>query len=260
MRALALTPALSRGERGQGIVGLGVLLVLASGCALVPGGVEPLPTVAWTDVEDARQILTERQASRGTVQARLTLRFTGPDGEASPRLDAALAGDGDGRLRLRAWKLGQSMFDLTATPDGVFVAARDEMRGSGDDPQRGLSGLTGRLGELLSGPDWQTATLSRVGGDLQAAWPDGLRAEVDGRTLTPRRFVVTTDDGESITVDTTWSAYATGPWYRTIAALGPFGEAELDFTGVTLGGALNPRAFVPPRRAVRVDTTQAATP
>ncbi|MEM6458176.1 MAG: hypothetical protein AAF710_02160 [Planctomycetota bacterium] len=230
---------------------------LLSGCAWRPGVVnEPVPVVTWAEVEDARRVLVERQAARGTVQARLTLRLTSAQGEASPRLDAALVSDGDGRLRLRAWKLSQSVFDLTATPDGVFVAGREEMREAGGDTEQGLTRLTGRLKDLLSGPDWSAAQLSRVGGDLRAVWPDGLRAEIDGRTLTPRRFVVTIDGRASIAVETRWSDYDTGPWYRSVAASGPFGEAELEFASVTLGGALNPRAFVPPRRAVRIDAAE----
>ena len=172
---------------------------------------------------------------------------------------------GDDRFRLRAWKLNQTIFDLTATPDGTFIVANEEMKKKAPEAEQDLAKLTDQLGALLSGPNYREANLSLsnpgFGSDvpllestISASWDSGF-GEINRRSLTPERFAFYKSDAglPDIGLQTVYSVYDGLYWYRRVVVIGDFGEIEMTFRDVELNGELNPRAFRPPRRAVRVE-------
>lgn len=223
----------------------------------------PLPTVEWDTPEDVRQILIDRQNAIESVQTQLKLKITSPPPESeTSTLDAALVIQGDDHFRLRAWKLNQTIFDLTATPDGTFIVANEEMKKRAPGAERELGKLTAQVGSLLRGPDyaeadfgfWHPDTPPELRNRMVATWPTG-HATIDPRTLAPVSYLFITPDQSdaNIQVETEFAEYDGLIWYRRLVAEGPFGKVEMTFRDVELNGELNPRAFKPSRRAVRVE-------
>jgi len=228
-------------------------VVVLPGCAT---RFPPLPTTPWDTLADAQQILVERHAGIDSVQTELSLRITTPPPERKThRFDAALVIQGEGHLRLRAWKLGQTIFDLTVTPDGTYIAASNEMKKRAPDAEADLAALAGQLASMLRGPDYAAASFSQTDDGLVARWPNASAA-IDSRSLSPKRFdfPASTPD-QSIELQTDYADYAGRRWFRRVVAAGPFGNIEMTFRNVELNGPLNPRAFKPPRRAVRVESS-----
>ncbi len=249
-----------------------VLLLIA---ALLPGcttPAPPLPTVEWDTLEDARQILIDRQAAIESVQAQLKLKLTSPPPENETNtLDAALVIQGDDHFRLRAWKLNQTIFDLTATPDGTFIVANEEMKKRAPNAEQDLGQLADQLGAMLRGPDYAKASFgggvrSEVYGaitepithpsgfhELFVEWGEAY-TQIESETLVPHCFAVRADSGQSqIVIKPSYQKFGQLYWYRQVTATGDFGNVEMTFRDVELNGELNPRAFKPPRRAVRID-------
>lgn len=232
-------------------------LSLLTGCVTAT---PPLPTVEWNTLEDARQILIDRQAAIESVQAQLKLKITSPPPERETNtLDAALVIQGDDHFRLRAWKLNQTIFDLTATPDGTFIVANEEMKKRAPEAEHDLGRLTEQLGAMLRGLDWATADLSENTSGyapiIVAGWDHG-RSSVDARSLAPMGYQPLASDSVALEqLQTQYAQYDNGIWYKQITAVGDFGTVEMTFRDVELNGELNPRAFKPLRRALRVDET-----
>ncbi|MEM9914806.1 MAG: hypothetical protein AAF911_07590 [Planctomycetota bacterium] len=250
----------------------GVILLLLA-CVL-PGCVTtapPLPTVEWDTLEDARQILIDRQNAIESVQAQLKLKITTPPPESETNtLDAALVMQGDDRFRLRAWKLNQTIFDLTATPDGTFIVANEEMKKRAPEAEHDLAELADQLNGLLRGPNFSDAQLFRIEPaerfpldfrdyGLYAEW-ERSSARIDANTLAPYEFYLSSaQTNQAVVLNPEYSEYTNGIWYRTVTATGDFGTVEMTFRDVELNGELNPRAFRPPRRAVRVEVLAASS-
>jgi len=244
------------------------LLTVFTGCKT---NFPPLPATPWNGLEEARQILVERQAAVDTVQAQLKISFTTPSPQKETQnFDAALVMQGDDRFRLRAWKLNQTIFDLTVTPEGTYVVAVDEMKQQSPESEAELAELANHLSALLRGADFEQARLSLIKPDgfeaprifnyLWATWPDeSLRVAVERRTLSPREWWVGGHEDESkIQIQSEYADYSGLRWYRYIKVNGDFGRLWMNFSDVELNGELNPRAFKPPRRAVRIDESESA--
>ena len=229
------------------IFGLMAAATLMVGCGLTP---RPLTEVSWQDAAEAKRILAERRDAIQTVQAECDIRLE--RGEDRQTFDGAVVMQHPDHYRLRAWKLTQTLFDLTVNDEGVWVAVSDELLKRRPQAEQELAGLAEQLGLLLRGPDFRDAKmLQDEDGQLIARWPQG-EAVIDRETLTPRRYEFTDpDSGDSFTVETQYADYAGQTWYREVRVEGGFGSVQLDFRGVHLNESLNPKAFTPPRRAVQ---------
>jgi hypothetical protein len=232
------------------VVVLAATLMLV-GCRFV---YEPIEEVSFDSPEQAKQILIERRDAVRSVQAEADIRITSPGPDASVQnFDGALVMDGPKQVRLRTWKLTQTLFDLTVNDDGTWIAVSDELTKRRPAAEQDLGRLADRLGLLMRGPDYAQATL--VPGDdgqtLLARWPEGT-ARIDRNTLTPTRFTFDDDrSGETVMIETQFAEYDGGVWYHRVSLSGGFGQLDMRFRNVQLNGELNPRAFRPPRRAVR---------
>jgi len=193
-----------------------VLLSSVAGCAHKPAS--PLPTYHGLDDQAALKVLADRATAVKTLSSQCRLMLTRPDGQSvqldgaiamappdrlrlrawkfgqavfdltltrpdgqSVQLDGAIAMAPPDRLRLRAWKFNQAVFDLTLTPDGLWVVAPD-------DPSRREKVLPASLGAAQFGREW--AMLNGgffLQGDLvtqdSGKWMNVRRRLDDGRTI-----------------------------------------------------------------------------
>lgn len=226
---------------------------LLAGCANRPVSVA---SIDYQGLPAAQAILIQRQQAIQNMQARCTLRITDDRGKRQS-FDGAVVLEGDQRLRLRAWKFNTALFDVTVNEDGTWLVVSDELDDRAPDAADQLGRLGEQLGPMLRGPDFAEADLRTSGGNIgrsqqiTAQWP-GVWSEIDAKTLTPTVFHFTGDDAHGLDrIETHYTDYDGVVWLWRIEAFGSFGQIQLDFSDVELNGELNPRAFKPPRRAVK---------
>lgn len=216
-----------------------------TGCRGAP---DPLPAVAWSSPAEAKRTLIDRRDAINTVQAECDITIERSDGERQT-FDGAVVMQQPDSYRLRAWKLTQTLFDLTVNEDGVWIAASEELLKRRPEAEADLAQLADQLGLLLRGPDYAEARMVQDDDGLIARWPEGS-AIIDPRSLTPRRFLFEApDSGEEFEIRTRYEQYAGGVWYDRVVIEGGFGQLTLKFRNVEVNAELNPRAFKPPRRA-----------
>jgi hypothetical protein len=234
------------------------LLGVVGACTHPP----PLPTHAWAGPEDALRVLRARAAEVRTLQSSARLILTRPDGQ-TVHLDGALVAEPPGRLRLRAWKLGQAVFDLTYTADGVWLkAGRDA--GERDESLPMTTAGFARAWSLFA-PDFfsppEAAMRPDDGGPIliveRRANPDAgsaaILCEVDRATLTPRRYTVLDEAGEPRST-LTLSRYRDFDgilWPTSIEAASGSGTVTVRIETARFNEDPPPAAFVPPAGAVK---------
>lgn len=234
--------------------------MVAAGCAHKPAA-SNLPTYPGLDERAALKVLAERASAVRTLSAQCRLTLTRPDGQ-SVRLDGALVMQPPERLRLRAWKFNRAVFDLTLTPDGLWVMTPgDEERREKVLPASLSAAQFGREWAVLNGGFFQEPDLVG-GGDRN--WLDVRRRLGDGRTilcrvdraaLTPRRYEMRDADGK-LRFRLALSDYqvVSGiPWPMALAARSGDGRIDVRMKDVELNQELAPSAFRPPRRAEKVE-------
>ena len=220
---------------------------------------ERLPTYGHLDDAAALKVLADRAVSVTTLASPCDLTLTRLSGD-SVRLDGAIAMAPPDRLRLRAWKFGQAVFDLTLTPDGLWVVTPD-------DPSRREKVLPATLSAAQLGREWAMLNGQffsqpdlKLGGD--AKWFTVSRTLGDGRTvacradratLTPRKYVMT-DAAGATRFTLKLSDYRVVnqiPWPHRSTAVSDEGTIDVRLKEVELNQELAPNAFKPPRRAER---------
>lgn len=184
-----------------------VVVLLSVGCQMPTVREEHLPHLAWPGVSQALAAMQVRDAALRTQRAQGQLQLT-HEGE-SVQLDAALLLDtpaeGSPRLRLRAWKLGRTVFDLTVTAEGTWF-----LDGTGSaDPGAAAAGLA-RLGaalpQLSGGHLWAGAKPLDESADVfRVQRPDGAVLTVVKATQSLRRVEVKTPEGP-LAIDFTFAA------------------------------------------------------
>jgi outer membrane lipoprotein-sorting protein len=231
-----------------------LLLPLTGGCAHQPD----LPTYPGLSDSAALKILADRGRSVHTVSGQGSLELTQPDGQ-SIRLEAAVALRPPDHVRLRAWKFGQAVLDLTITPQGVWIVAPDT--GKRKERIRASSARAAEFAKawslftLFDRPGVTTAdrgqqTLVRQTSPGRPA----ILCYVDRPTLTPRRYEIQDDAGKTrFSLDLDHYANLQGiPWPRRMTAVGPNGKIVLDLRDLELNGDIPAGAFTPPPRAQRL--------
>jgi outer membrane lipoprotein-sorting protein len=236
------------------------LVSLLSGCAPKPPP-ENIPAYPSMDAPSSLRTLAERARQVQSLSGEGLITLTRPDGQ-SVRLDAAIAMRPPERARIRAWKFGRAIFDLTVTPDGVWVL-------SPDDPQRreqirsagvGAAQLA-RTWSLLSGgffeqPDLKTELQDsrRLLVHRDVPGEPTVLCEVDRQTLTPRRYSLLDDRGATrftLTLDR-YQTFGATVWPTRLVATSDGGIVEVQLRQVDVNPDLPPTAFTPPRRAERM--------
>lgn len=225
---------------------------LLSGCASAP----PLPTYpAMSDI-DALATIAERQATVKSISAECDLDLTDAQGQRVS-LDGVLVAEPPGSVRLRAWKFGHAVFDLTLNEGKGWVVLPDEGPAAGKmDINKMPAQRVGDALNLLGASFFRTA--KPTGGDAatltargSALGSDDVVCEIDRLTLTPRRFVVGADGG-AMTSELLLDRYSPSGgivWPMRMRLKSPAGEVVVTVREVELNGEVPGGAFTPPQRA-----------
>jgi len=203
----------------------------------------------------------------------LFTKFGGHRQAAGVTLDAAVvarAGDaehpGQASLRIRTWKFGQAIFDLTAKPEGVWIAS-DSMPSPEPAPEKSdrLKSLKPEniaqawnlfFGDFFKRPGLEatdqpgrTFTVQRREGDTTVV------CDIDRATLTPRKYRITDDLGHLLQTLTLARYQLAGeppvPWPMLIIAQGPDGQVQVRLDEVEVNPDLEDAVLTPPKRAVK---------
>jgi outer membrane lipoprotein-sorting protein len=212
------------------------------------------------DAASSLRVLAERARQVQTLSGEGLITLTRPDGE-SVRLDAAIAMRPPERARLRAWKFGRAIFDLTVAPDGVWVVTPDDPKRQEQIRSAGVgAGRLARAWSVLSGGFFDAPGLTTQVTDArlrlrrEAAGEPVVLCEVDRRTLTPRRYSMLDDRGVTrftLTLDR-YQTFGSAVWPTKLVATSDGGTVEVDLRQVDVNPELPPAAFTPPRRAERL--------
>lgn len=230
-------------------------------CMAMSGCIARLPTYPAMSDEAALRAMAERQESIKSVSAQCDLTLTGADGQ-TVHLDGVLIAQPPGRARLRAWKFGQAVFDLTLIDGAAWMVAPDENADShrmdpSRLPARSVSDAIDLLGPAFfraAKPDAAGSSGSTLLARGPALGRDDVSCQIDRPTLTARRFTVVADRVEN-TSELFFDRYAMVgniPWARSIRLRSPAGEIIVRLHDVELNCTIPPEAFVPPRRAKRL--------
>lgn len=238
--------------------------VAFTGCRATPPG-EVVPQTMGLSDGQVLAVLAERAEQVQGVMASGTLRLES-EAEGSVRLEMALLASGDERLRLRAWKLGQPVFDLMRDGDAVWLWASDRAQRdvppaerypmTADHIDTGWRLVTGRL--FAAPPDrivsreplvveYNLRTRNATGSATRA------RLTIDRSTQTLTRCEVIDSDGgvrQTLTPQRYRMIDGT-PWATRIVSGTPGNGFQLTLEVVELNGELPASAFTPPRNAQR---------
>jgi hypothetical protein len=230
------------------------------GCARHPKE-SSLPTHPWVDQKTALQTLSDRAKAVKTVQSEASITVTRPDTGDAVRLDAALALQPPDYARLRAWKIGQAIFDLTLNPQGAFVVLppehRDDMLPAGKNASQFLRQWSTYLGEFFA-QDGLTFDDNRGGKRFTVSRKMGegtLVCEVDRATLTPRVYRFKDEQGKTrfTLLLNNYREVSGQPFPTEVVAEGDgVGKFRVELVNVEINQEIAAKAFVPPRRAEKL--------
>ena len=225
-------------------------LLAYSGCATKP---DPIPQYDYANADTARTILRTRLKNLRTVRGEATITLTDAKSQ-TVRLDAAYALQPPGRARLRAWKFGQAVFDLTLRDgDAWAYLPRDEAKPAAPDLRRSL----GRWLELIADDAIFREPVGLEDGRnlyVSSKQPDGTTIEcrIDRATVTPREYKLYDDHGvQRFTLTLAdYRLYADDQvWPTTIVAKSEQGTFEVHAKDVEVNADLPDVTFKPPSRA-----------
>lgn len=225
--------------------------IALSGCST------PLPTYPRTTDRDALRIITDRLASVRTISATADVTLASADGR-SVNLDGAFVAEMPARARLRAWKVGTLVFDLTVLPEGVWVVAQEQAAESDKRLDVGSLPAASIVPALeLLAPEYFRGAVPQPGSSDDhllvvagaALSRRDVRCEIDRATLTPRRFTLPLEAGSAELILDQYAVIAGTVWPRRLGFRGPAGEIVVRLDEIEINSELQDRAFVPPARA-----------
>ena len=105
------------------------ILMISAVCFLLAGcstSSPANPPLIYTvpDGRAALDVLRARYASVHTFSAQCQLKLIDPN-QQTVHLDGVIVQSGSQNIRLRAWKMGTAVFDLTVRPDGLWIKTAD---------------------------------------------------------------------------------------------------------------------------------------
>jgi outer membrane lipoprotein-sorting protein len=233
--------------------------ILLVGCAPHPPPRENLPAYAWTDDQTALRELASRARSVKTVSAAALLTLTRRDGQ-SVRLDGAIAMSlPDKSVRLRAWKLGQAVFDLTLTPGGLWIeipkdaARRQQIAPASLSASQFARAISIFGGEVFEGPGVQVIDHGGPRFEVRKPLDNGtfMTADVERSTLAVRQYRLT-DSAGKVRLRLTLRDYGLFngiAWPTRLIARSENGAIDAELRDVELNAELPPAAFIPPHGA-----------
>lgn len=237
------------------IIALLVVLLLC-GC----GQRENIPIYPMMDAPSSLAMIRKRSAEVKNVSGEGAITLTDAKGQ-SVRFDAAFVLAPPDRARVRAWKFGQAVLDLTILPDATWLYLPRGQDGHAQQLRAGAASASRAVRQwlsLLAGQlDTSESSVRISGSHLLVTQPasDGmtLTATIDRDTITVRRCSLSDPSGRerfSLTLD---KYRVLGPtvWPSRIDAISDTGKISIEMREVELNDA-PPNAFKPPARAVEV--------
>lgn len=245
------------GSCGQ-VFALAVILLLLTGCHHEEK--ESITQYPLTDTPTTLQSLATRAKLLHTLSGEGLITLTRPNSE-SIRLDAALVMRPPNLARVRAWKFGRAIFDLTITPDGVWAITpddpnrREQMQSAGASAAKLAKTWSLLSGGFFSDPNLTAETKGKklIVRRHSPGEPTVL-CEVDRATLTPRKYLLLDDTGKqrfSLTLDR-YKQFGQIAWPTRLTAISESGTVEIDLRDIQINPDLPDSAFVPPRRAEKL--------
>ncbi len=230
-------------------------LVLMALCGCRSG----IPIYPTLDSHQSLRVIAQRLDEVKTIQSSAVVEFEDATG-STLRLDAALAAQPPGSLRLRAWKFDRAVFDATLREGELWLLPTDEQHDQerAEQSRRAAEGIR-RAFSLLAPAFYASATVDAVATTDRDLVVFGrvadhtLRCVIDRATLTPRRFEPA-DDHPAASLAIELSDYrlvGAVPWAHALTIVHPHGCIVIRMDEVVLNGDLAPGAFVAPRRAVK---------
>lgn len=226
-------------------------LIGLAGCS------KPLPTYPHMPDRVALDLIADRLADVRTISATTDVTLTSADGR-SIHLDGAFVAEMPTRARLRAWKFGTPVFDLTVLPQGVWILAQEQ---AGEDPRRldaaslpaaSMSPILellnpGFFRRAIAGSGSSDGPLLVVTG--AALGRQDVHCEIDRATLTPRRFTLLTEAGSAEFTLDRYAIVGDTVWPRRLGFRNDSGQIVVRLHEIEINTDVPDRAFVPPARA-----------
>ena len=223
---------------------------------LVLAGCQSLPTYPWVDTETAMAHMSRRARLVRTIAGRCNLAFTNERGETI-RLDAAIVARPPEHLRLRAWKLGHTAFDLLLTPEGLWVQTGDEELSSVLNVDRFLGAwtvaVTGLPTHAVTYEDDGGREFTVVGREEHAGASRTVRCVIERSTLLPRRYTLQDNTGTELYVLQLdgYRSYDGIAWPTRMTGRAAGRTFVLEMTNPIFNEETASDAFTPPHGAVR---------
>jgi hypothetical protein len=235
-----------------------LLLAFSSGCH--PPVKENLLTFAPQDERAEIQTLIDRSKLLKDISGSGTLQLTQPDGQ-SVVFDLAVAMQPPDRARIRAWKMGQAVLDLTVLPDAVWLETsqqgprKTQITGIGDTAARITRALSFLNGGFFDDP---SVTGKDTGDQLiltqQKPGEPVITCIIDRATLSPRQFrMVDSTGAERFSLKLDGYKESTGAiWPRKVTAISAVGTVVVSLDDVDINAGLPAEAFNPPASAEKL--------
>jgi outer membrane lipoprotein-sorting protein len=228
-------------------------LLAGAGCAT------SIPRYHWSSDGDALRELSRRADEVKTIEAACAIALR-DENDQHVTLDGALVARQPDHLRIRAWKFEQVLFDVTSTPDGVWIDMPDHDKRLqhselGDNISRAWALFSGEFMMRNLTIDHQRSSSGEViVVEAPPATTDPITSCVVERdTLTPTRYEVRAHDGILLYAIRLENYRQIGAiiWPCRIAFESGANSMSINLRDVELNGEVNPNAFTPPPGAVR---------
>jgi hypothetical protein len=228
-----------------------------TGCA--PQHADHLPAYIWTNNQAALRELSRHAHAVKTMSAAALLTLTRPDGQ-SIRLDGAVVISlADRKVRLRAWKLGQAVFDLTLTREALWIEIpKDSAHRRQIGPASISASQFARGLSIFDGDEFDGLAVRLIdqGGptlEVRKLLEDGqtISVEVEHSTLIVRQYRLSDARGavHFTLTPTDYRPFNGILWPTRLKAKSDSGAIDAELRDVEINGDLPPSAFVPPRGA-----------
>ena len=235
------------------------ILAIAIALAGCRAAQDPIPVYALRPSGESLDVIRQRSAQIHDISGQGDITLTNAAGN-STALDGVFVFAPPDRARVRAYKFGQAVLDLTITPDGswLFLARSDEhagqLRSGSNDIGHALRQWLILLADPVGGADVsfeETPTQLIVHRSLSA--DTNVICMIDRATLTPREYRLLDRQG-NVRFTLRLDAYrVVGPtvWPTQIRAISPTGTIAIDLHDLSADVA-PARAFDHPARAERL--------
>ena len=219
-----------------------------------------MPKYEWVDAEQALSTMAANDSKIHSLVGQGSVTMTDPKGQTA-RLETAMAAVYPDYLRLRAWKMGQAVFDLTLKPEGLWLMIPEEMKKketlipAGTGAAQFAKGISSLHAAFFNDIGLQIVENTRTTFAVERRYDNGtnVRCDIDHDTLTILKHTITSPDGKQYSIR--YDRYdqindAVVP--RRIIAKGEKGTILIEFDDLQVNVPTASGAFIPPKRAERM--------